>query len=90
MTYYSDVLSFYKEELAGENSNHISMVAVRSKVSKLEAFKQEAETVTDLYWRILRILEGCTEACHAFRSFVVGYFHFHFSVERYKLADLDL
>lgn len=87
---HSDVLSFYKEELAGENTNQISIMAARSGESKLETLKRMAGSVVDLHGTIVKILDGSREACDAFKSFVVGYFDFHFTVERYKLADLDL
>lgn len=89
-TYHSDVLSFYKEELAGENNNMISIIAARNKESKFQAFKQVAQTVMCLYDRIVMILERSPEACNAFKRFVTGFYDFHFAVERYKLADLDL
>ncbi|KAF8554184.1 terpenoid synthase [Imleria badia] len=87
----NDVLSFYKEELAAEDTNQISLMAARSKVSKLETLARMARSVTDVYGTIVGILEGSSaRACDGFKQFVVGYFDFHFTVERYRLADLDL
>lgn len=84
------MLSFYKEELAGENTNHISTLASRNKESKLDTLKRVARMVVDDYNRIVTILEGSPEACDAFKRYAIAYFDFHFAVERYKLAELDL
>ncbi|KAF8132098.1 isoprenoid synthase domain-containing protein [Boletus edulis] len=86
----NDVLSFYKEELAGENRNQISIMAARNKESKLEILRRVVDSILDLYKTIMEVLEGSPEASDAFRQFTVGFYHFHFAVQRYKLEDLDL
>lgn len=83
-------MSFYKEELAGETTNQISTLAARTDKSKLETFDELTETTIGVYRSIVRILEGSPEACEAFKQYAVGYVHFHTSLGRYRLEDLDL
>ncbi|KAF9236671.1 hypothetical protein BU15DRAFT_76769 [Melanogaster broomeanus] len=54
LTLFSDVLSFYKEELAGESTNQISAMAARKGVSKVE---QLVDTSGELCERIIGILD---------------------------------
>ena len=87
---FSDILSFYKEELAGETTNQISMVAARNKTSKLDALNALAETTMDIVENTIEILNESPEACEIFMKFVIGLVHFHTSVGRYRLAELAL
>ena len=88
--YFSDILSFYKEERVGETTNQISTLAARTKKSKLETFGELTETTIDINKRVVKILEGSPEACEAFKKFNAGYVRFHTSTARYRLEDLDL
>ncbi|KIK91721.1 hypothetical protein PAXRUDRAFT_830584 [Paxillus rubicundulus Ve08.2h10] len=54
----NDVLSFYKEELAGESTNHVATIAARKGVSRVEAFEELADTSAELYERIVSTLGG--------------------------------
>jgi len=54
----NDVLSFYKEELDGESTNHVTTIAARKGISRVEAFEDLADTSVELYQRILSILDG--------------------------------
>jgi len=85
----NDILSFYKEELAGETTNQISIVAVRSKTSKLDVFNALTETTVDIFESAVEILKGSPEACEAFKKFATGLVRFHTSVGRYRLAELQ-
>lgn len=90
MLLFSDVLSFYKEELVGETTNQVSTQATRTNKSKLETFGELTETTIGLYKRIVKILEGSPEACEAFKRYTAGYVYFHTSTARYRFEDLDL
>ena len=90
MILFSDLLSFYKEEQACETTNQISMLAARTKTSKLEVFGELTETTIGLHKRIIEILEGSPEACEVFKHFTAGYVGFHTSTARYRLDDLAL
>ncbi|KAG9315972.1 isoprenoid synthase domain-containing protein [Chiua virens] len=86
----NDVLSFYKEERAGETTNQVSTLAARTRKSKLETYGDLTETTIGLYKRIVAILEGFPEACEAFKLYTGGYVRFHTSLQRYRLGDLEL
>ena len=90
MTSFSDLLSFYKEERAGEMTNHISTLAARTMKSKLEVFGELTEAAIGLYKRIVKILQGCPDAREAFEHSAAGYVRFHTSSGRYRLEDMDL
>lgn len=83
-------MSFYKEEKAGEELNHVSLAAALRRVSKLEALKIIAADAREAYRRIMNILEGNKEAQASFNSYTLGYLDFHIVSKRYKLAELNL
>ncbi len=84
---FSDVLSFYKEELAGENANYISHEANKRGEKKILVFRELAHDVALCTSRITNILEGESKA--AFQFFIGGYLSFHTSFDsRYHLEDL--
>ncbi|KAI9566389.1 hypothetical protein HD554DRAFT_2117762 [Boletus coccyginus] len=78
------------EELAGETTNQISIVAARNKTSKLDALNVLAETTADIFASTVEILNGTPEACETFKKFAIRLVRFHTSVGRYRLADLGL
>ena len=85
----SDILSFYKEELAGENVNYISLEASRRGGEKILVLKELARDISLCVSRITTILEGSGEAEAIFQCFIGGYVSFHASDEtRYHLNDL--
>lgn len=90
MTYFSDVISFYKEEQAGEKTNQISTLAARANKSKLEVLGELTQTTIGLHKRIVEILEESSEGFAVFERFIAGYFRFHASTAKYRLRDLDL
>ena len=86
---FSDVLSFYKEELAGENGNYISNEASQRGENKISVFRDLAHDVALCISRIVNVLEGNRDAQAAFQSFIGGYVSFHTSFDsRYHLDDL--
>lgn len=86
----NDLLSFYKEELAGENLNFVSMSASSDNVTKIEALGRLADEVIQCYTRASQLLQSTPAAWEAFRAFCVGYVGFHSLSVRYKLDQLDL
>ncbi|KAF8957808.1 isoprenoid synthase domain-containing protein [Flammula alnicola] len=86
--YGNDVLSFYKEELAGETVNYISVLARCHGLSKMEAFERLATDVVGAQTQISVILETDKEAFEAWQKFKAGYVGFHTSFDRYLLDDL--
>ncbi|KAF8557707.1 terpenoid synthase [Imleria badia] len=86
----NDVLSFYKEELAGETTNRISILAACNKSSKLDALDALVKTTSDGFESAVEILSACPEARETFKKFAAGLIRFHISVGRYRLAELEL
>ena len=88
---FSDILSFYKEELAGETTNQISIMAAHNKTSKLDALNALVETTANIFENAVEILNGSPAACATFKKFAMGLVRFHiFAKKRYRLADLKL
>ncbi|KAJ7660446.1 isoprenoid synthase domain-containing protein [Mycena rosella] len=84
----NDILSFYKEDLAGETMNYVS---VRAKVSGTQAKRvlvEMVEEVADLHRRIAEILKGNPDALAAWETLEHGFIAWHLSLERYKLSEL--
>ena len=88
--FFSDVLSFYKEELAGENGNYISLEVSQREQDKIPVLRDLARDVSLCVSRVTNILEGSSsEANAAFQCFIGGYVSFHTSFDsRYHLNDL--
>jgi hypothetical protein len=92
INHVNDVLSFYKEELAGEVGTTIDLEAAKRGVEKIRILEDFAREASFSASRVADILEGNKEAKAAWvawRHFLVGYTSFHTSSEsRYRLNDL--
>ena len=88
LIFHSDVLSFYKEEMAGETVNYISVLARSKDVSNMQAFQQLADEVARVDASVCEILEIDPEALDAWVKFKDGYVRFHTSFDRYRLDEL--
>ncbi|KIK80104.1 hypothetical protein PAXRUDRAFT_159569 [Paxillus rubicundulus Ve08.2h10] len=93
----NDLLSFYKEELAGERTNYIAIFAARQGISRIEAFEQVGDLCAKLFEKIVIILEdsnegapGFSRAREAFEQYVEGMVAFHLSCDRYRLMEVGL
>jgi len=87
----NDLFSFFKEELAGEEYNYVSMSAATRGLTKLEALRKLAEENVQCYTRASKLLASEPAAWKAFRGFCVGYVGFHaLSLVRYNLNQLNL
>ncbi|KAJ3766430.1 terpenoid synthase [Lentinula raphanica] len=86
----NDILSFYKEELAEETVNHISLIAFTRGCSKSHAFHLLVHKTVEAHEKITHILESAPKALDAYRSFALGYIDFHITLDsRYHLNELD-
>ncbi|TFK66623.1 terpenoid synthase [Pluteus cervinus] len=84
----NDIFSFYKEEIAGEQVNHISNMAKLGRIPKTEALQRLAEETSDACLRSWEILKDRPEAYNALKAFNQGYVEFHACCSRYKLDEL--
>ncbi|EJD44865.1 terpenoid synthase [Auricularia subglabra TFB-10046 SS5] len=84
----NDILSFYKEELAGETVNHVSLVAQCRDISHVDALKVVADESAAAYLRVVETLQENPAARTAWLSFATGYIGFHVASKRYRLDEL--
>jgi len=85
----NDIMSFYKEFLAGETNNYVSNRAHVTGKSLSETLQDTVDDTLAAYSRITKALEF-TDASIAWKRFVHGYLDFHFSLKRYRLSELDI
>ena len=85
----NDILSFYKEELAGETVNYVHLLqVVRRKESVLEVVHELIEEAVALSDEIDGILIG--DAKELWECWKVGYITYHLCDSRYRLSELYL
>ncbi|KAF8186249.1 isoprenoid synthase domain-containing protein [Pholiota molesta] len=84
----NDVLSFYKEEVAHETANYISVFARCHGITPMEAFEQLANDVARAHEQVCKILEADQDAYQAWQKFKDGYVGFHISSQRYLINEL--
>ncbi|KAL0568085.1 hypothetical protein V5O48_013910 [Marasmius crinis-equi] len=85
---YSDVLSFYKEELNGEEDNYASILAKGASITKYDAVQRLANDVAEADEKILKALYGHQAAIDSWKSVRAGFVTFHFSCPRYNLEEV--
>jgi len=78
----------YKEEIAGEEGNFISLLAARKMISKTKAHRQVTDETLESDRVILELLGGNNEALEAYKRFRAGYVAFHTCSARYRLREL--
>jgi uncharacterized protein YbjQ (UPF0145 family) len=84
----NDILSFYKEMLAGETGNYVDQRAQREQCDILTALKKVAEEGLEAAERIIAGLADAPEYQANFKAFATGYVHFHTATPRYRLRSL--
>lgn len=84
----NDILSFYKEELAGEDDNFVHMRAKVTGVDVALALQSVCDETMQLIARISSTLSGTPEHLATFQGFISRYIRFHTSTTRYKLDEL--
>ncbi|KAL5496021.1 hypothetical protein ACEPAH_3114 [Sanghuangporus vaninii] len=87
----NDILSFYKEDLAGEAEENLIWLTARNRnVSVYESLCAIANDTVETHNRVLRTLAPSQDAHGAYCNFAWGYYGFYIESERYKLQDLGL
>ena len=85
--YFSDILSFYKEEMAGEKD---TFVRDRANVTGKDVEAVLLDILDEVIGAVQRardILQGDKEK-QTWEKFLAGYVAFHFLSPRYKLTEL--
>ncbi|KAG1761625.1 isoprenoid synthase domain-containing protein [Suillus occidentalis] len=86
----NDILSYYKEEIEGETTNYVSLVAASGNLTKRDALHGIIEKTMQAHHNILACLKSCPEAYDAYLSFFYGYINYHAALKRYKLEEIML
>lgn len=84
---YSDVLSFYKEELAGECNNFVHDRAVVTRKNISTVLSDMLDELVASVHRARAILQT-KKAKETWEEFIEGYVAFHFLTPRYRLEEL--
>ncbi|KAF7350598.1 Terpenoid synthase [Mycena sanguinolenta] len=84
----NDILSFYKEELAGETTNYVHVRSKTSLKTPKQVLVEMVHEVGNIHTRVAATLAGHPEALAAWTTFETGYIAWHLSIERYKLSQL--
>ncbi|KAH7176341.1 isoprenoid synthase domain-containing protein [Dactylonectria macrodidyma] len=84
----NDVISFYKEFLAGEKANYMSLRAQKDGVDVVAAMQTLADEGICIRDRVLAALEDEPEYRANFDTYAKGITHFHTSSPRYRLVEL--
>ncbi len=90
INFTNDVLSFYKEECAGETNNLISLLADTRGEPKRKVLRSVVEQCIQAHKNTLCILSRHEGVRRAYEEFVKGYLAFHLGAERYRLSELNL
>ncbi|KAJ7792473.1 isoprenoid synthase domain-containing protein [Mycena olivaceomarginata] len=90
MCLVNDILSFYKEELAGETNNYVQVRSKATLKHPNQVLVEMVQEVGDLHARITATLEQQPEALVAWKTLEYGFIAFHLSLGRYKLSQLGL
>ncbi|ROW02268.1 hypothetical protein VSDG_02391 [Cytospora chrysosperma] len=86
----NDVLSFYKEELAEDKSNYISLRAGYAQKDSISALKDTIKDCVAGFRRASIVFEGRKDYAEAWHTFAMGYITFHLTNPRYRLAEFGL
>ncbi|KAK2589923.1 hypothetical protein QQS21_012395 [Conoideocrella luteorostrata] len=86
----NDILSCYKEQVAGEEVNLICLAAQCRGVHQDVILQELIEQTSKAHHRVLDVLRPCSASLSAYVSFSQGYIGFHTSLSRYKLDELGL
>ncbi|KAK6720728.1 Longiborneol synthase clm1 [Fusarium graminearum] len=90
IAYLNDVLSFYKESLAGETHNYINHTAAYEGVDSDAALHKTAQDTIDCARRIESVLAGKGEYEKAWRLHASGYLQMHVQRGRYRLIEVGV
>ncbi|KAJ3559858.1 hypothetical protein NM688_g80 [Phlebia brevispora] len=87
LNYANDILSFYKEELAGETGNFVHDRAKVTGKTIPTVLSELLQEVVESVNRARVLLQGEKEK-EAWEQFIAGYVAFHFHSPRYRLVEL--
>lgn len=86
----SDILSFFKEESAGDAANYVSLVAATRGLAKEDGLHVVVEKTMQAHHNILECLRPHPDPYDAYVNFFDGYIKFHAALKRYRLEEIML
>ncbi|KIK53242.1 hypothetical protein GYMLUDRAFT_77496 [Collybiopsis luxurians FD-317 M1] len=86
----NDILSFYKEDLAGDEMTYVAFRAKISGKHPLRVVSEMVDEITHSHERILAVLSDHPEALKWWLTFEKGYIGWHLSMKRYRLSEIGL
>ncbi|KAJ6614864.1 hypothetical protein B0H10DRAFT_1802339, partial [Mycena sp. CBHHK59/15] len=86
----NDILSFYKEEFAGETMTDVQIRSKTSQKHPKRVLVEMVQEVGNLHARIAATLEGQPEVFSAWKILEHGFIAWHLSIERYKLSQFGI
>jgi len=84
---FSDILSYYKEELEGDPTTYVARLAASRGLTKLDVLHEVIDKTAQAHHNILESLKAHPDAYHAYVSFFHGYIQYYFA-PRYKLHEI--
>ncbi|KAF6800371.1 hypothetical protein CSOJ01_12186 [Colletotrichum sojae] len=86
----NDILSFYKEEKAGEVRNYIHKQALSSGRSPMQVLEDTIAESALAYTRTLAILKDSSPYDELWHAYAMGYVAMHFNTRRYCLSEIAM
>ncbi|KAI0643174.1 terpenoid synthase [Trametes meyenii] len=86
----NDILSFYKELLAGETDGHIHMRATAEGKPVLVVLKELVDEMLDTVRKVEDLTANDPQLGSICRSYIMGFTEFHFRAKRYRLGELEI
>ncbi|KAI0670956.1 terpenoid synthase [Trametes maxima] len=84
----NDILSFYKEELAGEMHNYVHIRSAADQTSPEAVLRKLVEEVSDTARRVDMIVADDPELANIWTPYKKAYIEFHLRTPRYRLTEL--
>ncbi|KKY30306.1 putative longiborneol synthase [Diaporthe ampelina] len=86
----NDILSFYKEEIAGETKNYVNSKAKSENKTAMTAMTEIVADTAQRYLSVTTILATKETYARAWHEYVMGYVAMHLINDRYMFADIGL
>ncbi|KAI0441627.1 isoprenoid synthase domain-containing protein [Xylaria telfairii] len=90
ISFTNDILSFYKEEKAGEEDNYLHNRAFYEGKDIYTVFREVIQEDVDAHRRIMVVLHGREPYAQAWHEHAMGFVAMHKGMERYRLWELGL
>ncbi|KAJ7120235.1 isoprenoid synthase domain-containing protein, partial [Mycena epipterygia] len=86
----NEILSFYKEEKAGERKNYLHNRADCENKEVLDVLREVVEECVEAFQRGQVILHGTEQYAQGWQTFALGLVACHKAIDRYRLSEIGL